>query len=395
MLYSVGLLVASVAMETSQLWLLYVGFSIILGFGSGGIFMSIVLSTLLNFKAAGCGGLGGGLIGLVLGLWPAALSFAGPLLVNGLGTPNAFRFFAVVSFVLCAPPALLLRLPPKDASSGKVVNRKPKVNAVVSNQAPPGNVGATIVVAEGKQENNATNEGAVETERSSNVPVKLTRTDLLQQRKFWLVAIGVSCIMLPGFGIKLLIGPQMYAVYQSSQHSQDTASFMFLLAYGGMRLLTGVFADRFSVKRLFVTLGLLQVVTLGLLGACVFNNWPQVLTMALDTIVGLCLAGFKVLMQVWCVQLWGAANSGLGLGMVNIGFGVAAVLGSISAWWALTQLQMIDGQPLQGDQAELELAFAGWLWACSLITAVGVACITTVRVNDQQPVAPRTSDEKV
>merc|ERR1712048_38545 len=170
----------------------------------------------------------------------------------------------------------------------------------------------------------------------SAVPDKLTRTELMQQRKFWLSAIGVSCIMLPGFGIKLLIGPQMYAVYQSTEATQSAASVIFMLAYGLMRLLTGLFADRCNVKVLFVILGMAQV--------------------------------------------WGAANSGLALGMVNMGFGFAAILGSVSAWWSLCQLQMVDGRPLQGNQPELEHAFATWLWACSALTTVGVICIAAVQV---------------
>lgn len=386
-LYSVGLLVSSIAMETSQAWLLYVGFSILFAGGCAGIFMSLVMSTLLNFKASGRGGLGGGLIGFVCGLWPAAFSFVGPLLIDGLGTPATFRLLAVASFVLCAPPALLLRLPPKEYSSTKIANSTAQSNA--SDQAQIETVGSTLDAAE--QETNATIDKAV----SAAVPGKLTRIDVLCQRKFWLVATGVSCIMLPGFGIKLLIGPQLYAVYQSSKDAQSTASFVFLVAYAFMRLVTGVFADRFGVKPLFLFLGTLQVVTLALLGVCVFDSWPEAWVVALDAIVGLSLAGSKVLMQVWCMNLWGAANSGVAFGMVNIGFGVAAVLGSVSAWWALCQIRMIDGTLLQGEQPELELSFAVWLWACSLLTAVGVICIAAVKASDQQAVAPSRNNAKV
>lgn len=385
-LYSLGLLVSSIAMETSQVWLLYVGFSILFACGCAGIFMSLVMSTLLNFKAAGRGGLGGGLMGFVMGLWPAALSFVGPRLIDGLGIPATFQLLAGASFVLCAPPALLLRLPPKEHSSMKIANPTAQLNT--SHQGQIEAVGSTIDAAE--QETNVTVDKAV-----SAVVGKLTRIDMLSQRKFWLVATGVSCIMLPGFGIKLLIGPQLYAVYQSSEDAQSTASFMFLVSYALMRLVTGVFADRFGVKPLFLVLGTLQVVTLALLGVCVFNSWPEALVVALDAIVGLSLAGSKVLMQVWCMHLWGAANSGVAFGMVNIGFGVAAIVGSVSAWWALCQIRMIDGKPLQGEQPELELSFAVWLWACSLLTAVGVICIAAVKASDQQAVAPPRNDAKV
>merc|ERR1712086_373757 len=83
------------------------------------------------------------------------------------------------------------------------------------------------------------------------------------------------------------------------------------------------------------------------------------------------------------------------LGMVNTGLGVAAIVGSVSAWWALCQIRMIDGTPLQGEQPELELSFAVWLWACSLLTAVGVICISAVKASDQQAVAPPRNDAKV
>jgi len=385
-LYSVGLLVSSIAMETSQVWLLYVGFSIILACGSAGIFMSLVMSTLLNFKVAGCGGLGGGLMGFVMGLWPAAFSFVGPRLIDGLGTPATFQLLAGVSFVLCAPPALLLRLPPKEHSSMKIANPTAQLNT--SDQARIEAVGSTIGTTE--QETNDSVDKAMPAAVG-----KLTRIDLLRQRKFWLVATGVSCIMLPGFGIKLLISPQLYAVYQSSEDAQSTASFVFLVAYAFMRLLTGVFADRCGVKPLLLVLGTLQVVTLAVLGVCVINRWPETWVVALDAIVGLSLAGSKVLMQVWCMHLWGAASSGVAFGMVNIGFGVAAIVGSVSAWWALCQMRMIDGTPLQGEQPELELSFAVWLWACSLLTAVGVICIAAVKASDQQAVAPPRNDAKV
>jgi len=71
LLYSVGLLVSSIAMETSRMWLLYVGFSFLVAFGSCGILTSLALSTLLNFKAAGRGGLGGGLACCFLVRWPS------------------------------------------------------------------------------------------------------------------------------------------------------------------------------------------------------------------------------------------------------------------------------------------------------------------------------------
>merc|ERR1712187_294392 len=152
------------------------------------------------------------------------------------------------------------------------------------------------------------------------------------------------------------------------------------MGYGLMRLLTGLFADRYDIKVLFVVLGMVQIMALVVLGFCVFYTWPQPLTVASDAIVGLCLAGSKVLMQVWCLQVWGAANSGLALGMVNMGFGFAAILGSVSAWWSLCQLRMMDGRPLREDQPELEHAFATWLWACSALTTVGVICIAAVQV---------------
>jgi MFS family permease len=227
------------------------------------------------------------------------------------------------------------------------------------------------------------------------VPGKLSRIDLVRQRKFWLVAMGATCIMTPGFGIKLLIGPQMYAVYQSSEDAESIASFMFLIAYSFMRLMTGVFADHFGTKPLFVIIGISQVASLALLGVCVFNGWPQAWAIALYAVVGLSLAGSKVLLHVWCLHLWGAANSGMAFGMTSIGIGVAAILGPMSAWLALCQVRMIDGIPLQGEQPELALAFAVWLWACSFLTAVGIICVAAVRASDQQAVAPHRNGTTV
>lgn len=318
--------------------------------------------------------------------WPAAFSFVGPLLLDGLGTPATFRLLAGAGLVLCVPPALLLRLPPEQRASTETVNTTLQTKAVISDQAHA-ETGSTMATA---NQDSAT-KGAIDAVPAAALG-KLPRIELLKQRRFWLVAMGATCIMTPGFGIELLIGPQMYAVYQSSQDAESVASFMFLIAYSFMRLMTGVLADHFGIKPLFVIIGISQVSSLALLGVCVFNGWPQAWAMALYTVVGLSLAGSKVLLQVWCLHLWGAANCGVAFGMTSIGVGVAAILGPISAWWALCQVRMSGGIPVQGEQSELELAFAVWLWACSFLTAVGIICVVAVKASDQQAFASHSND---
>merc|ERR1712176_646435 len=170
---------------------------------------------------------------------------------------------------------------------------------------------------------------------------------------------------------------------------QGTASAIFLIAYAFMRLLTGIFADRFHVKLLYVIVGLLQSAALGMQGLCVFYHWPQVWSVALHALVGLCLASNQVLEVMWCCEVWGPANSGLAIGMINMGFASAAILGPVSVWWSLCQL------PSQGNQAAAEVAFALWLWTCSILTIAGVACITPVRIKGEEEVVSDTADTKV
>jgi len=69
--YSGGLALSGLAMSFKQLWLLYLGYGLLTGCGSGAVFYSTMLSTLMNFRAAGRPGLGAGLTGFV---WDLARS---------------------------------------------------------------------------------------------------------------------------------------------------------------------------------------------------------------------------------------------------------------------------------------------------------------------------------
>jgi len=62
----------------------------------------------------------------------------------------------------------------------------------------------------------------------------------------------------------------LYAVYRSSQATQDAVSAVFLVSYAVMRLETGISADRFNVKIMYGILGSVQFACVSLLGFCVF-----------------------------------------------------------------------------------------------------------------------------
>jgi MFS family permease len=208
----------------------------------------------------------------------------------------------------------------------------------------------------------------------------LTRKALLSQKKFWLVLIGVSGILLPGFGVKLLIGPQLYAVYRSSQATQDAVSAVFLVSYAVMRLGTGISADRFNVKIMYAILGSVQLACVSLLGFCVFFTWPEAWFIGLSALLSCCMAGSKVLFSILCLKVWGPKDTGLAFGMVCPGWGLAALLSSTTAWAALCQTDTVNGVPVQGAQTSLQTAFGLWFWLSGVCTFIGASCIMAAPV---------------
>jgi len=153
-----------------------------------------------------------------------------------------------------------------------------------------------------------------------------------------------------------------------------------------MRLATGMSSDRFNVKKMYAILGCVQLSCVSLLGFCVFFTWSQVWFIGLTAVLSCCLAGSKVLMSILCLKVWGPKDTGLALGLICLGWGLAVVVGSTTAWAALSQTATVDGVPVQGQQPALQTAFGLWFWLSGVCTFVGVSCIMA---------APQLQSEKL
>jgi OFA family oxalate/formate antiporter-like MFS transporter len=116
-LYSGGLALSGLAMSFKQLWLLYLGYGLLSGAGAGAVFYATMLSTLMNFRAAGRPGLGAGLSGLVFGMWPAILSLVKSELIALWNISGTFYCLAVGTFAVLLLVSFFLRLPPPSTSS--------------------------------------------------------------------------------------------------------------------------------------------------------------------------------------------------------------------------------------------------------------------------------------
>lgn len=108
LLFVGGLVVCGVAVASSQVGLLWLGFTVMVGFAAGPMFIVVLKVTYAWYAPAGRAGLGAGLMGLFSGLWPALNSLVSNPIANAIGGyANFFYLLAGLVFATGLPAAFL------------------------------------------------------------------------------------------------------------------------------------------------------------------------------------------------------------------------------------------------------------------------------------------------
>jgi MFS transporter, OFA family, oxalate/formate antiporter len=302
----IGLVISFVAMRYSQLWLFYVGYAIIFGIGGG---LTCLPSAVNNVKWWGARhnlpGVGSGIYGFIAGIWPALFSFYGVAIADVVGVAYSFLVLAAL-VVIVAWWTPIFTYTPDDVEYTK--KRQHLDNESQRNAGPEG----------------------------AHV---LTNSEMMKGCNFWLILVVFFLAVLPGFGVKLVISPMLKGVYDASSQTQSAVSALFLVAYAAGRLCWGPLSDKLRANRLLATIMVVQIMTLGILGAQVWyasDGKSGVWSFAVvNMFLGITMSGFKVILPVYMIVIFGEPNLSAAIGNAYLGLGLAAFAGPVFMWWTL------------------------------------------------------------
>ena len=372
-----GLCLTGVSLITKQLWLLYVAYVILMGIGGGAIYITGIHASGAWGISIGQKGLLVGFHGFMSGLWPAMFSFIA--FWQGGGVVYGFFLTAAAVFVLSLLGAGLLSNTPGIApatttttaaanssndlkGAQSAVAAKADSTTATTTTATTANTitgGATASTTPSTSTPSTTSSSATSTTVSAttttstttsattaaaadtDAPRVLSTRDQLMDWRFYVYALAILGSLFGGFGVKFLVAPIMGAVYQASTLMQVFSSFAFLLSYSLMRLMAGIFADRYPVNKLFAAATLYQVPLLLSLGFVVRTPGQEAAFITLIALLGMCLAAAKVtgvsLMTIW---IYRPRNFVVAFGPVIVVFAMASVIGPVTNLAPLVQFKV-------------------------------------------------------
>jgi nitrate/nitrite transporter NarK len=241
-------------------------------------------------------GLQAGVFGMMYGAWGAAFSFVGPFAIDSMGL--AWWMFVSGSFVLAlsfAGIALLFNPPPELALSP-------------AKQAP---------------------------ERL------LTNRDILHMAKFWIFAVFFALFLTPGFGFKIIVQVLGAHLFHASTSTAALMAASFLSSYALGRLLFGLIADHFSLKPIYISFCVVQIVALLIMGFALPSFTGAAFFTVLMCLVGAMFAAGKSLWSVVLLRLYGPVSLHRALAMTLPVFGLAGFFGPITLNYAVTQSDLM------------------------------------------------------
>ena len=292
---SAGVAITAVAVEIRSIGLIWLGFTLMIGFASGFAYMALVKATMAWFGDIGLPGLGAALIGLGCGSWGAGSSISSNPIATSLGgsTIGYSTYLYIIAGAILGiglPPAFLITLP-SDWMSVKA-QQPTEQSALKSNFA-----------------GSAASKSTRHSSASKRAP--LTMAQHLSRSSTWIQAATYVAAFTPGFGLKFLIAPILNNLYNTPRQTQDVASFIFLASYAVARFLAGIFAappcKLFSPRSFITTCQVWDSVVFLVLAALVYwgtsGHVEQWVFILLVTTTGITLAISKVRGAEQCLLL--------------------------------------------------------------------------------------------
>ncbi|MCP3867417.1 MAG: OFA family MFS transporter [Gammaproteobacteria bacterium] len=284
-----------------------------LGATQGTLYMHLFSGYLEWFRRWGKIGLGSGIIGCVIGLWPALHSLLAEDILAAIGLTRFLMGEALMVLGLAVAGSFFWRA--ASSLAGDSVK-----------------------------------------------PVHIAWSSIVSERQFWLYEFFLLCFLLPGFGFKIVMQVVMFTTYGVTAATASFVAAAFLLSYALARLIFGYLSDRIPPRTVFLYLCAGQVACLLAAGLLIRMGGDTFLTFViLMCAVGALFAAGKCLWAVGVLWLWGPRHYVQLMGPSLFAFSAAGFIGPVSLNAALR-----GGD--QADNLEHWLLFgAGLLLYCFFI----------------------------
>ena len=280
--------------QTNSLWQLFITYGLLLSMGTGPLFV-VPMSTVSRWFDKKRG-LALGITGLGVGLGTVIMAPFATYLISKLDWRMAYFVIGIIAWLIVIPLSRLLRKDPYEIG------------------AIPDGIKADSVDRRLQKSKN---------EKYSLQPAGLSLLQVFKTRSFWLVMFTwlslASCIFL----VFTHLVPHATDIGFSAGEAATVLSLIGGAAIAG-RVLMGIASDRIGRKLTAIICALLQS------GAMVWLIWAQDLWMLylFALVYGFAFSGFSISMAALIGDTFGVRKIGSILGVLEIGFGVGAAIGS-------------------------------------------------------------------
>jgi len=275
--------------QTSALWQLFITYSLLLAMGTGALYVVPMSAVSKWFDKKR--GLALGLASLGIGLGTMIMAPFATYLISILDWRGAYFVIGIIAWLVVIPLSRLLKKGPSE-------------------------VGALPDDVKSYSKDVKSTEGSIQLHDSSLLRVFRTRS-------FWLLVFiwffFASCLFL----VFTHLVPHVTDMGFSAGEAATVLSLVGVASIVG-RVVMGIASDRLGRKLAAITCTLLQA------GAMVWLIWSQDLWMfyLFALVFGFATSGFGITMAALIGDTFGVGKLGAILGVLEIGFGVGAAVGS-------------------------------------------------------------------
>ena len=276
--------------QTNALWQLFITYSLLLALGTGPIYVVPMSAVSRWFDKKR--GLALGLSSMGVGLGTMVMAPFATYLITNYNWQTAYLVIGLIAWVVAVPLTRLLKRDPRE------IGALPDGVKIGDAGSPP------------------------ETETSP--PTQHPFLSILQNRNFWVFAsiwfLFAACIFL----IVTHLVPHVTDIGFSPIEAATVLSLLGFASIPG-RLLMGIASDRIGRKITFMVSMLLQAVAIAWL------IWAQSLSSLyiFALVYGFFYSGFGPSGAALISDTFGVKNIGAVLGLMEIGFGIGAAIGSV------------------------------------------------------------------
>ncbi|KAI9594509.1 oxalate/formate antiporter [Syncephalis fuscata] len=366
-LFFIGNLLTALAIHVKHMWLVYVGYGVIAGYGIGLSYISPVSALQKWFPdhrgmASGFAVCGFGAGSIAIAKIPDPLSAS-------VGLPLTFVILGSCYFVLMVFSAYILRIPPPDYSVKGMTSDGDKAND------------AAIPTTDMKEHGANYHSVAINEQKANEPPtrIKLTLIQSLTNREFYILYVVFFANSV--FGL-VAISRLSNMITDLFGKSPDAASTIVSIN-GGLnlagRLIFATVSDKFGRKICYVVMLTLQ--TIGLILLPIFTThqvYPAFLAVVL--IMTACYGGGFGVIPAFLTDMFGSKNIGACHGVILTAWAIAGVAGGLIFTRVYQdQLEAFGGTHTVNEPHGYNINFYWILAICALGWVVVMFSRTSIR----------------